>query len=150
MMKSKNGFTLVELIITIAVIAIIGVIAGLNLYAYTLNRNLKSAARAITSDFSFCKGKAISENTRYQIAFDVAGKSYTIQPGTPAAVTKHLSEFGSGIEIESASFGKGHTINFYTRGTAAPGNIKLKNSRQSKATIKVNITGRTHVAFDME
>jgi len=150
MMKSIKGFTLVELIITIALVAIIGVIAGLNLYAYTLNRNLKSAARAITSDFSFCKGKAISENTRYQIAFDVAGKSYTIQPGTPAAVTKNLSEFGSDIEIESASFGKGHTINFYTRGTAAPGNIKLKNSRQSRATIKVNITGRTHVAFDME
>ncbi|MCX5843331.1 MAG: prepilin-type N-terminal cleavage/methylation domain-containing protein, partial [Deltaproteobacteria bacterium] len=79
MMKSIKGFTLVELIITIALVAIIGVIAGFNVYAYTLNRNLKSAARAITSDFSFCKGKAISENTRYQIAFDVAGKSYTIQ-----------------------------------------------------------------------
>jgi prepilin-type N-terminal cleavage/methylation domain-containing protein len=150
MMKSKKGFTLVELIITIALVAIIGAIMGLNLHAYTLNRNLKSAARAITSDFFHCKGKAISENTRYQIDFDVANGSYTIQPGTPAAVTKHLSEFGPDIEFVNASFGKGHTIHFYTRGTAAPGNINLKNSRQSNATIKVNITGRTHVAFDIQ
>ncbi|HBH87412.1 MAG TPA: hypothetical protein DDY17_07415 [Syntrophaceae bacterium] len=149
-MKFKKGFTLVELVIAIALVAIISAIAGLNLYTFTLNRNLKSAARAIASDFFLCKGKAISENTKYQIAFDVANGSYTIQPGTPAAVTKHLSEFGPDIELVNASFGKGHTINFYTRGTTAPGNIKLKNSRQSEATIKVNITGRTHVAFDIQ
>lgn len=150
MMKAIKGFTLVELVITIALVAIIGAIAGLHLYAYTLNKNLKSAAQSITSDLFLCKARAISENTRYQIEFDVTGRSYTIQPGTPAAVTKQLSEFGSDIEIESASFGRGKTVNFYTRGTAAPGNIKLKNSRLSKATIKVNITGRTHVAFDMQ
>ena len=149
-MKPNKGFTLIELMITLALVAIISAIAGLNFYAYTLNRNLKSAARAIASDFFLCKRKAISENTRYQIAFDVAGGSYTIQPGTSSELTKRLSEFGSDIEIENASFGKGHTIHFYTRGTAAPGNIKLKNSRQSKATIKVNITGRTHIAFDIQ
>lgn len=149
--KHDEGFTLVELLIAIAVLAIVAAVAGVNLNAFTLNRNLQSAARNIASDFFLCKERAISENTSYQIVFDIAGRSYTIQPGTPSAITRRLSEFGPDIELISASFGSGKTVHFQTRGTISPfGNVKLKNSRQSKATIKVNMTGRTHVAFDIK
>jgi prepilin-type N-terminal cleavage/methylation domain-containing protein len=149
LMKLRKGFTIVELIITLAVLSIIVTIAGLNFNTYIINRNLESAARHIVSDFFLCRERAVSENTTYRINFDVDGHSYTIQPDTPAAVTKRLASFGPDIEIDSASFGNGQTVHFLTRGTVSPfGNIKLKNSRQSKATIKVNITGRTYVKVD--
>jgi len=148
-MKPRKGYTLVELIITLAVLSIISTIAALHLNNFVINKNLESAARDIVSDFFLCKEKAVSENTTYRIIFDVEGHSYTIQPDTPEAVTKHLSSFGPDIEIDSASFGNGKTVHFLTRGTVSPfGNIKLKNSRQSRATIKVNITGRTYVKLD--
>lgn len=150
-MKSMKGFTVVELVITITVLAIIATIAGLNLNAYAKNKNLKTAATHIVSDFFLCKERAVSQNTTYQIIFDVTGGSYTIQPGTPEAVTKRLSSFGPDIEIQNASFGAGETVFFLARGTVSPfGNLKLKNSRDSKATIKVNITGRTYVKYDMQ
>ncbi len=148
---APKGFTLVELITAIAVLAVITVIAGMNLHAYTLNKNLKSAARDIAADFFRCKQRAVSESTTYRISFDVAGGSYTIQPGTSAAVIKRPSSFGSGIALDSVRFGGGQTVSFLTRGTLSPfGNVILKNSRDSKATIRVNITGRTYVRFDIQ
>jgi type IV fimbrial biogenesis protein FimT len=149
-MKSRKGFTLVELMIAIAVLAIVAAIAGLTLHSYTLNRNLKSAAREIVSDFFVYRARAVSEGRTYRIAFDVDGSTYTIQPGTATPVTRSPSAFGSDIRITAANFGGGHTVNFLPRGTVSPfGNIKLKNSRDSNATIKVNITGRTYVKFDI-
>ena len=150
-MKSRKGFTLVELMITIAVLAIVAAIGGLSLHAYTLNRNLKSAAREIVSDFFVYRARAVSEGKTYRIAFDIDGNSYVIQPGSSTPVTRSPLAFGSDIRIIAASFGGGHTVNFLARGTVSPfGNIKLVNSRQSNAIIKVNITGRTYVKFDIK
>jgi prepilin-type N-terminal cleavage/methylation domain-containing protein len=151
MRGSKEGFTLVELMIAIALVAILAVIAGLNLHAYALNRNLKTAARDIVTDFALYKRKAVSENETYKITFDIIGSCYTIQKGTTTIATKRPSSFGECIELMSANFGNGRTVNFLSRGTVSPfGNVKLKNSRQSQATVKVNITGKTYVAFDIK
>jgi prepilin-type N-terminal cleavage/methylation domain-containing protein len=151
MMKSRKGFTLVELMIVIALLAIIAAVGGLALHAYTLNRNLKSAAREIVSDFFVYRARATSEGKTYRIAFDVDGNTYTIQPGSSTPVTRSPMAFGSDIRIINANFGAGQTINFLPRGTVSPfGNVKLRNSRQSNATIKVNIAGRTYVKFEIK
>ena len=150
-MKSRKGFTLVELMITIALLAIVATIGGLNLHAYTLDRNLKSAAREIVSDFFVYRARAVSEGKTYRIAFDIDGNSYVIQPGSSTPVTRSPLAFGSDIRIIAASFGAGRAVNFLARGTVSPfGNIELVNSRQSNAIIKVNITGRTYVIFDIK
>ena len=159
-MKSSKGFTLIEVLVALIVVGIIAAIGGLNLHAYTLNRNLKSAARDIVADFAACRQKAISENTVYQIVFNVAGGSYTIQTvtGVPPAVTKSLSAIGRDISIVNATFGtaSSQTVSFDTRGIIAPlGNavgdgVILKNSRLSTATITVNTMGRTYVTFNIK
>ena len=80
-------------------LAIISAIGGLWLQNYTINRNLRTAARDIASDFAIYKERAVSENITYQIAFDTtAPGSYTIQSVVNAVVTnlttKKPSSFG--------------------------------------------------------
>lgn len=158
-MQRCKGFSLIELIIVICLIAIIAAAAGLNLRNYTVNRDLKSAARDIASDFFICKERAISENTTYQITFVNGGKSYTIQnvgnPPGPVA-TKQLSQFSTDIVIQNANFAGGQQVIFLARGTVSPlppapgvGSVILSNSRGSQATVNVNTMGRTYVTFNI-
>ena len=79
---SRKGFTLVELMVTIALIAIVGAIAIPSYFGYSLNTNLKSAARNIQADFLDLKERAIAESTMYRITFDQSGNTYTIEKGT--------------------------------------------------------------------
>jgi prepilin-type N-terminal cleavage/methylation domain-containing protein len=161
-MKRRKGFTLVELVVVILILAIISAIGGLVLHNYTLNRNLRTAARDIASDFAIYKERAVSDNITYQIAFNTAlPGSYTIQSVVNAVVTnlttKRPSSFGSDIRIISATFGAGasQTVIFSPRGTISPlGNavldgVVLQNSRNSRATITVNLTGRTYATFNI-
>jgi prepilin-type N-terminal cleavage/methylation domain-containing protein len=157
-MRNRKGFTLVELIIVIGLLALIATIAGLNLRNYTLNRNLRTAARNIVADFNLCKARAVSESISYQVIFNIAGGNYTIQQlnNAATAVTKRplpLSEGGSDISINSANFVNPlpqpqNEVNFGARGTVSSGNVVLRNnSRNSVVTITVNTMGRTYVDF---
>lgn len=151
-MKPSKGFSLIEVLIAIVVIGIVAAVAGLNLHAYTLNRNLKSAARELASDFTLCKQKAASESKTYQIVFNSpSAGSYTIQTtiGTDPKTTKSVSSFGKDITINSETFGG--TVNFNSRGTVAPvGNVILQNSRNSTATITVTTMGKANVTFTIQ
>jgi prepilin-type N-terminal cleavage/methylation domain-containing protein len=158
-MERRKGFTLVELMIVVFMLAFISTIGGLWLHNYTLNRNLRTAARDIASDIAIFKERAVSDNRTYQIAFNAtAPGSYTIQSVVNAVVTnlmtKSPSAFGSGITIISATFGAGAspTVIFSPRGTVSPlggalDGVVLRNSRNSQATVTVNLTGRTYVTF---
>jgi prepilin-type N-terminal cleavage/methylation domain-containing protein len=162
-MKCRKGFTLVELMIVVCMLAFISAIGGLWLHSYTMNRNLRTAARDIASDIAIFKERAVSENITYRIAFDITVPgSYTIQSVVNSVVTnlttKSPSSFGSGIRIISATFGAGasQTIIFMPRGTidstclgGVLDGVVLQNSRTSQATITVNLTGRTYVTFNI-
>jgi len=157
-MQRCKGFSLIELLVVVILIGIIAGIVGLNLVNYTKNRNLRSAARYVVSDFALCKERAISENTSYHITFVIGGNSYDIRMGDPPVLvgTKRFTEFGSDIVIQNADFAGGPQIDFLTRGTVSPfppapgvDSVTLINSRGSQATITVNTVGRTYVTFNI-
>jgi len=147
-----NGFTHVELLITLVLIAIITTIAVPLYSGYSLNTNLKAAARNIQADFLELKERAVAESTWYRITFDPSGNSYTIEKGTETGdpytpiEVKTLNSFGGDVGIFSAVFGGGiPTITFEGRGIATTGRVILTNSRGSTATIAASVSGRTYV-----
>jgi len=145
-LNTPKGFSLVEAVIVIAVIVAVVAIAIPAFQKYAINGNLRAAARDIIGDFSNLKQRAMAENTTFTITFNVADNNYTV-PGL--ADPKNPAYFGSGIRLTGAVFGGGSSITFQRRGTASAGTVTLTNSRGSTATITTNITGRTHVQYNM-
>lgn len=147
--KEQKGFSLVELMIVVAILAILGAIAVPSFQRYAIDSDLKSAARDIQGDFFLYKERAIAENRQYAIAFNVGANNYTIND-TPS-ITKTPSSFRSDISLTGTTGGSPiGTYEIQPRGTVAPGTISLINSRNSTATITINITGKTYVQFNMQ
>ena len=145
-----RGLTVTELIITLALIAIVGAIAMPSFNRMTINGNLRSAAREIQGRIAYLKGRALSDNTKYTFTFDVANNRYR-SSDMKADEWKYASSFGPSIRITSVAFGGGSTVAFETRGTLAlGGNIVLANSRGSTATLTCNLSGRTYLQFQMK
>jgi len=152
-MGVSQGFSLLELLVVIGIIAIAVTIGFPLLNQYAIDKNLRSAARDIAADIYNQKERAISENRRCRIIFDVAGNSYKLQrendTGTAYVdlMDKTPSSFSNDIRLTGANFSGGSTITFQTRGTSSFGNLSLVNRRNYTATITVNIAGRTNVSF---
>ncbi len=152
-MKGKcPGFSLIELLIVIALIAIVSAIAVPQFQRYAANTDLKNAVREMTGDFSTAKQLAVANNLNYRIAIDVSGNSYTLSRTDTAAVlwTKSLVSFGRGTTIYNTTI-PGAAVNFQSRGTVqAGGVVTLRNRLGSTAVITVNLTGRSYVQYTMQ
>lgn len=146
----RTGFTLVEMMIVIALLGIMLAIAIPAWMQFRPNTDLRTAARGVTGDFYNMKQRAVGEQTPYRIAFDRVNQSYQLINDSKNVIvqTKNFSEFDGSIELTTTF--PNDTVNFFTRGTASPGSVTLTNTRNSTATITVNITGRTNVTYNMQ
>jgi type IV fimbrial biogenesis protein FimT len=141
-----RGFTIVELIIAMVVLAILIMIAIPNFHRLTINGNLRTAARDLMADFNALREMAMAQNQQYDLTFNVGNNTYTVNPasGLPNG-GKSPASIASDIHITSAPLG---LLSFYTRGTLSQnGSVVLTNSRGSTATITCNLSGRTYVQF---
>jgi prepilin-type N-terminal cleavage/methylation domain-containing protein len=152
----KNGFSMLELIVVIAIFAIVAGIAALSWQRYVNNTNLRTAAREIATDINSMKEQAISKmDTTCTIVFNKTAGTYTMNGTT--VETKSLTSFGPGIIINALPLGgAAYTLNFETWGliTMSAGSIldtiTLKNNRGSLANINFNNIGKTYVTFTMQ
>ncbi len=148
-MQSHKGFTLIEIMIAMALIGILATIATHSWNTYINKANLRTAAREIASDISTMKQKAVANSaTTYSIVFNKTNAEdtfYTLSDGG----TKRMSTFGRGIVFTAfPNSGSEYTLNFLSRGTLSSiGTINLQNSEGWKATIRFTITGRVYVDF---
>jgi prepilin-type N-terminal cleavage/methylation domain-containing protein len=152
-----KGFSLVEILTVIAIIAILLTIVPSMFSAFRQRTNLREAAGALAEDMKLAKQRAVAENVKYSITFNISSNNYTMNNYDPNGnmnalpiKTVNLSDFGKGISILNQNYSGGNsgTITFYTRGTCsgpATGMITLQNSLNSTKAITTNPMGRVKI-----
>lgn len=84
--KSKRkGFTLVELIITMVIIAIISVIAIPKMYSHYVSNKISSAAKIMLADIRYAQSKAMAEHDSTWVEFDESQNLYKLYSGATKA-----------------------------------------------------------------
>lgn len=101
-MRKHSGFTTVELLVVMALIAIIAAIATPNFIGWLPKYRLRSATQDLYTNLQLAKLGAIKHNNDWAIFFDTAANSYSIisdYDGDGQAVEKtvNLSSYKSGI-----------------------------------------------------
>lgn len=161
-MRRQAGFTLIELMVAIAVMAVLAAIAVPNMVSYRSNQRLGASAREVLGSMQDARMLAIKEGQDITLSFDTADGSYLIfaDSGTIGAdgnlqganngvldgdeVSFSQGELPEDIRMTNASFAGGvPRIRFNFRGMATGfgGNVVLTNARGNALTVVLRGSG---------
>jgi len=143
--SAQRGFTLIEVIIVMAIMAIV---AGIGITSFADWRNkqaVNSATQALMSHLKQARVKAVADNRSISVKF--TSSSYVFDAVTPdnspCGLCKKevvlFTQFTKNLTISSAA-----TRTFSSRGTANTGNITVASESSSKV-IKINRIGRAYL-----
>jgi len=162
-MKKDQGFTLIELMVTMAIFAVLAAVAVINLIGSRPQRQLQSAARQIYADTQKCKIAAAKERMRCALSFgETADTDYLIYLDADNSSTYSSSETiiasgkWSGYPTVSLSGTPAFTLNsdgnptIAFRSTGIPtspsggfgnGSVTLKNTKNDERKLTINRNG---------
>lgn len=156
-MKSRNGFTLLELLLTLFIIALATSIGFT--YFSSGKSYLKKDVRVLYNYLNLMRVKAINLKSRTYIEYNLSSNSYSLKYDN-GTILKTISlsskvEFGDGghssLSNHKAAFGSTNPPKtyFYPNGSCSPSGsvyLKEKHSNDSVYKIAVNLAGNISIS----
>ena len=147
--KNKTGFTLVEMMIIIGILAILSGIAGLSYFSMRPTLMLNGATRQIQGDLMAARMKAVSENNDYKIFF-LNDHVYTILDDDDNDGTADAGEWSNSKDIQNeypdVTFSSTGDPVLSPKGTAdSLITITLTNINGTSKSVSIAISGRVKI-----
>ncbi len=135
------GFSLIELLIAIGILAIIAIICVPFFDGAIKNYNLSSATRDLTSDLRYAQQLAVTTQVNYSVSFNVNSNSYQIKNTATSTAIKTVT-IKNNIRLQNISGLTSSTVTFNATGAALSiGSITLINPLNHTAIIEIKPSG---------
>ena len=143
--RGDYGVTLIELVVVMAIIAVIGLCMAPAIGEWLDNFRIRQAAREIVSNLQYAKMKAISSRIEYRICFDLTNETYHLEKND-GAWTQEGSKFHvpRGVDIASVTYNPPR-VKFDPDGTSSSGHVKLENEQGKTYKVVIYYTGRIRI-----
>ncbi len=146
--RSARGFTLIEMIVTVGIFAILATLGVPTMRETVLNQRVKTATFDLYSSLIFARGEAIKRNANVDIAPAGGGwaNGWTVQAGVTMLKTQ-------GPLIDMTLTGPGAFITYRRDGRLANGAATLTidvagGSNVTMRCIAIALDGRPNIALD--
>lgn len=156
-MRNKAGFSMLELMVVIGIVAIVSAVAIPALIGWLPGYRLRAAVRDLQSDMQLARLRAIRENASVAMVFNTGTNSYTIfvDNGAGAGVADNWVQDGgevglkqvvipNGVDMYEASFAFGNPLCRFT-GRGLPnggGHVYMRNTEGDLLGITLSLVGR--------
>ena len=147
-MKRDSGFSLFELLMVIAVIAVVSAIVTPNIISWRSDAKLRGAAGNLKGDLEMSKARAVRERTPVTVTFTATNYqvSYTDKDGNARTLRNRQLPAGVRLDLDGTSFGSmGDKTRFNRRGIPVAGSAVLVNTKGDQKNIIVSTLGRIRV-----
>ena len=142
-MHKNSGFTLIEFLTVIAIIAVVATILIPNVISWLPRYRLSSGAEEIQSTLQLARLGAIKQNRNATVTFDTANQTFLATIIDGQMIKK--GKMPAGILIDSVS-SPSSQVQFDSRGLADDStDILVKNNQGGMKKITVNIVGKSSI-----
>jgi prepilin-type N-terminal cleavage/methylation domain-containing protein len=146
-MRKDSGFTLIELMVVIAIIAILSAIAIPSYFQWLPRHRVGSAARTVMSTLEFARINAIKTNADVTVIFDWANERLTVESG---ATTLRTRQMPSDVDLQNIDLvgilvtingHEGTPVAFNGHGfSSQSGQVRVENSTNATLRRSINLT----------
>ncbi|HQP29028.1 MAG: GspH/FimT family pseudopilin [Syntrophales bacterium] len=142
----RGGFSLVELIIVVAIMAILSTLAVPSLQTYMAQRRLNGAARLVMSDLMNARMLAVTQNRNVQVSFPTSAAATYTYDATSAALSRNIQ---TGFDYHDVTVAAATSPTFVSSGRLSNTvgiAIALASSTLGRTkTVSVNTSGRVAI-----
>ncbi len=101
--NAEGGFSLMEIMVVLAIIAVLSSISMPALRGFAAMRRLKTSAQAIVDTLSFARDMAITERNTHLVVFDIDGNRYWLASSETFDIQNPVASAGRTIESAQAN-----------------------------------------------
>lgn len=146
-MKKSGGFSLFELLIVLAIIAVVSAIVMPGILSWRSNASLRGAAGNLKGDLELSKAKAVRERSPVTVTFLATHYqvTFTDKDGNVQTLRNRKLPGGVKVDLDSTNFKDGDKTVFSARGLPGAGSAVLVNNSGQQKKIVVSPLGRIRI-----
>jgi len=136
MMRNRRGFTIVEVLIVIAIVGILAMVAIPNFTGWVYHMRFTGFLRDVYSQFQEGRTRALATGIAHDVLVDPSANTVSLRRASDNVVVRPVLTAPSNCDIVS-----GNSVTFNHNGTATgSGGVRIVNTKSAGDNNVINVT----------